>query len=50
MPQVGFELTIQVFKWAKTFHVLGHAATVIGHEGIIGFIKRGFVIRLRVVR
>jgi hypothetical protein len=31
MPRVGFELTIPVFKRAKTFHALHSAATVIGH-------------------
>jgi hypothetical protein len=30
MPQVGFELTIQVFEWAKMVHALNRAATVIG--------------------
>jgi hypothetical protein len=30
MPEVGFELTISVFEWAKTVHALGRAATVIG--------------------
>jgi hypothetical protein len=28
MPLAGFELTIPVFKWAKTFHALDCAATV----------------------
>jgi hypothetical protein len=32
---VGFEPTIPVFKRAKTFHALDHAATVIGDFGII---------------
>jgi hypothetical protein len=31
MPWVGFEPTIPVFEWAKTFHALDCAATVIGH-------------------
>jgi hypothetical protein len=30
MPRVGFELTIPVFKRAKVFRVLDHAATLIG--------------------
>jgi hypothetical protein len=30
MPWVGFDLTIPVFEWAKTFHALGVATTVIG--------------------
>jgi hypothetical protein len=30
MPQVGFKLTIPVFKRAKTVHALDRAATVIG--------------------
>jgi hypothetical protein len=30
MPLAGFELTISVFKWAKTFHALDRAATVTG--------------------
>jgi hypothetical protein len=30
MPLVGFEPTIVVFEWAKTFHVLDHAVNVIG--------------------
>jgi hypothetical protein len=30
MLQVGFELTIPVFKWEKTVHALDHATTVIG--------------------
>jgi hypothetical protein len=30
VPQVGFELTVPVFEWAKTVHVLDFAATVIG--------------------
>jgi hypothetical protein len=29
MPQMGFELTIPVFKQAKTVHALDRAATVI---------------------
>jgi hypothetical protein len=28
MPLAGFEPTIPVFKWAKTFHALDRAATV----------------------
>jgi hypothetical protein len=31
MPQVGFELTILVFEWAKTVHALEGAATVISY-------------------
>jgi hypothetical protein len=35
MPRVEFKLTDSVFEWAKTLHVLDHAATVIGkNEGI----------------
>jgi hypothetical protein len=30
MPQVGFEPTIPVFEWAKTFHYLDRTSTVIG--------------------
>jgi hypothetical protein len=30
MPLAGFEPTIPVFKWAKTFHALDRAATVTG--------------------
>jgi hypothetical protein len=30
MPQVGCELTIPVFEWAKIVQALDHAATVIG--------------------
>jgi hypothetical protein len=30
MPWVGFESTIPVFDWAKTFHTLDRVATVIG--------------------
>jgi hypothetical protein len=30
MPQVGFEPTIPVFEWAKTFQASDHAAAVIG--------------------
>jgi hypothetical protein len=30
MPWVGFEPTILVFDWAKTFHDVDRAATVIG--------------------
>jgi hypothetical protein len=29
MPGVGLEPTIPVFEWAKTFHALDRAATVI---------------------
>jgi hypothetical protein len=34
MPWVGFKPTIPVFKWAKTFHSLDSAATVIGSRMI----------------
>jgi hypothetical protein len=30
MPRGGFEPTIAVFEWVKTFHALDRAATVIG--------------------
>jgi hypothetical protein len=30
MPLAGFEPTIPVFKWGKTFHALVRAATVTG--------------------
>jgi hypothetical protein len=30
VPWAGFKPTISVFKWAKTFHALDRAATVIG--------------------
>jgi hypothetical protein len=30
MPRLGFELTLPVFEWAKTFNALDCAATVIG--------------------
>jgi hypothetical protein len=33
LPQVGFEPTIPVFEWAKTFHALDRAATVISLGG-----------------
>jgi hypothetical protein len=32
MTRVGFEPTIPVFEWAKTFHALNRATTVIGHD------------------
>jgi hypothetical protein len=32
MRQMGFELTIAVFKQAKTFHTLDRTATVIGYK------------------
>jgi hypothetical protein len=31
MPRMEFEPTIPVFEPAKTFHALGHEATVIGN-------------------
>jgi hypothetical protein len=36
MPQVGFGPTFPVFEWAKTFHALDSAATVIGKAKIKG--------------
>jgi hypothetical protein len=30
MPRVGFEPTTPVFEWAKTFHALDRAGTVVG--------------------
>jgi hypothetical protein len=32
MPRVGFETTISVFQWPKTFFILDRAATEIGVE------------------
>jgi hypothetical protein len=32
MPWVVFEPTISAFEWAKTFHALDRAATVIGRK------------------
>jgi hypothetical protein len=34
MPWVGFEPTISASEWAKTFHALNRAATVIGSLNI----------------
>jgi hypothetical protein len=34
MPGVGFEPTIPVFEWVKTFHDSDHMAIVIGNLGI----------------
>jgi hypothetical protein len=44
MPRVEFEPTIPVLERVKIFYALDHAATVIGHESINVFIKRGFTI------
>jgi hypothetical protein len=42
MPRVGFETTTAAFKPAKTVHVLGRAATVIGQ--LIAFTLRKILI------
>jgi hypothetical protein len=34
MSEVGFEPMIPAFEWAKTFHALDRAATVIGKRSI----------------
>jgi hypothetical protein len=39
MPQVGFELTIPVFKRAKAVHALDRAATVFGTVNVTIIIK-----------
>jgi hypothetical protein len=42
MPLAGFELTIPVFKRAKTFHALDRAATVTGNLGVLPVEKLDF--------
>jgi hypothetical protein len=39
MPLAGFEPTIPVFKWARTFHPLDRAATVTGRIRYCKMIK-----------
>jgi hypothetical protein len=49
MPEVGFEPTVPVFEWVKTFHALEHVAIVIStdHCLVVAKVRERTTIRKR---